>query len=1366
MKQRIFNGLLKKRLQKLMCFILVAACIIGTMNIPVLAAYTATTLDLTNGESISFTTSYSDYNYKISKTDLVNYIQNIPDENIKKNDLGIDKSTFDLSQIDDVRFDYKFNSLFTGISALNNLPDNAWYDKLNTYYDDYFVFRFDDYGSTNYYYDNAYFTTYNEATKSLCDVNFYTDENGKKILAFDLYWEYEEVELNTDKVLFTVDTFDNKNIKIKKSNFLALYNKYSDIQMDIDDISACSLHLYQNVGNPVGIRDVEAIIGDDEYFYFDLGYDYDYYGGNDPEDFKPARIVGMYSNINPVINNYPDGNGKYDINLHLTYVDETYAINDFMGQEINGILNLSHDAGKTIKGNKLTILETDNAEDFDYSFNSSYGENKNTKILIKHNGEVISTINPISTYDSNDFIHDGTKAYFGVIRLDGAACGEESVLLALPSTYEDYTYTGYDIEIETNEWGYDEKVFYLNFDVKTDHKYDEPTAKWTDDKCNFEFDCNYGDSNCTKTEVLPGQVSEKERKEPTCDQDGYIIYTAVCDTTNHEFENGIHECTTNHIHTSDSDPIVLPKTGHTAGEANRENEINPTCVDDGSYDLVTRCTKCNEIMSSEHKIVPALGHTWDDDDWTLVDSSEVTNELLANAENASSLKYEERCKVYKHYCTRYHDAYQLLIEPHKHTAGDAKRENEVNPTCVDDGSYDLVTRCVECNEIMSSEHKIVPALGHTWDDEDWTLVDSSKVTNELLQNAENASSLKYEERCKVYRHYCTRYHDAYELLIVPHKHTAGEANRENEINPTCVDDGSYDLVTRCIECNEIMSSEHKIVPALGHTWDDEDWTLVDSSKVTDELLANAENSTSLKYEDKCKVYRHYCTRYHDAYQLLIAPHQHTAGDAKRENEVNPTCVKDGSYDLVTRCTECNEIMSSEHVIVPALGHIWNNEDWTLLDSSEVTDELLQNAENANDLQYEERCKVYRHYCTRYHDAYELLIVPHQHTAGDAKRENEVNPTCVDDGSYDLVTRCTECNEIMNSKHVIVPALGHIWDDEDWTLLDSLEVTDELLQNAENASSLKYEDKCKVYRHYCTRYHDAYELLIVSHEHELGDCVIENKVDPTCTKDGGYDRVFYCKDCGEELQRDHIVLPKLGHEFGDWYVTKEPTYDEIGIKKHDCIRGDYSETSDIDKLTVQAVIKGTVKDSNGNLFKDATIELENGFKTTTDNNGYFEFKDVEAGTYTLKIKAENSASEFKITIQSPKSVVETTLETDCTTNYNVSNFDVEVNMLLNAKKQPEVIIEDKPKTEQIEKIEIEEIKTEKPVVEELKEIEELVEEKKEEKKEESTEKTEEKPVTDNKPQTGDDNSIYLFILLALLSGNWLVISYLLKKNKKY
>ena len=1054
MKQRIFNGLLKKRLQKLMCFILVAACIIGTMNIPVLAAYTATTLDLTNGESISFTTSYSDYNYKISKTDLVNYIQNIPDENIKKNDLGIDKSTFDLSQIDDVRFDYKFNSLFTGISALNNLPDNAWYDKLNTYYDDYFVFRFDDYGSTNYYYDNAYFTTYNEATKSLCDVNFYTDENGKKILAFDLYWEYEEVELNTDKVLFTVDTFDNKNIKIKKSNFLALYNKYSDIQMDIDDISACSLHLYQNVGNPVGIRDVEAIIGDDEYFYFDLGYDYDYYGGNDPEDFKPARIVGMYSNINPVINNYPDGNGKYDINLHLTYVDETYAINDFMGQEINGILNLSHDAGKTIKGNKLTILETDNAEDFDYSFNSSYGENKNTKILIKHNGEVISTINPISTYDSNDFIHDGTKAYFGVIRLDGAACGEESVLLALPSTYEDYTYTGYDIEIETNEWGYDEKVFYLNFDVKTDHKYDEPTAKWTDDKCNFEFDCNYGDSNCTKTEVLPGQVSEKERKEPTCDQDGYIIYTAVCDTTNHEFENGIHECTTNHIHTSDSDPIVLPKTGHTAGEANRENEINPTCVDDGSYDLVTRCTKCNEIMSSEHKIVPALGHTWDDDDWTLVDSSEVTNELLANAENASSLKYEERCKVYKHYCTRYHDAYQLLIEPHKHTAGDAKRENEVNPTCVDDGSYDLVTRC------------------------------------------------------------------------------------------------------------------------------------------------------------------------------------------------------------------------------------------------------------------------------------------------------------------------TECNEIMNSKHVIVPALGHIWDDEDWTLLDSLEVTDELLQNAENASSLKYEDKCKVYRHYCTRYHDAYELLIVSHEHELGDCVIENKVDPTCTKDGGYDRVFYCKDCGEELQRDHIVLPKLGHEFGDWYVTKEPTYDEIGIKKHDCIRGDYSETSDIDKLTVQAVIKGTVKDSNGNLFKDATIELENGFKTTTDNNGYFEFKDVEAGTYTLKIKAENSASEFKITIQSPKSVVETTLETDCTTNYNVSNFDVEVNMLLNAKKQPEVIIEDKPKTEQIEKIEIEEIKTEKPVVEELKEIEELVEEKKEEKKEESTEKTEEKPVTDNKPQTGDDNSIYLFILLALLSGNWLVISYLLKKNKKY
>lgn len=51
-------------------------------------------------------------------------------------------------------------------------------------------------------------------------------------------------------------------------------------------------------------------------------------------------------------------------------------------------------------------------------------------------------------------------------------------------------------------------------------------------------------------------------------------------------------------------------------------------------------------------------------------------------------------------------------------------------------------------------------------------------------------------------------------------------------------------------------------------------------------------------------------------------HTHTAGEPKQENVVPATCTTDGSYDEVVRCTEDNEIISTEHHVIPALGHKW------------------------------------------------------------------------------------------------------------------------------------------------------------------------------------------------------------------------------------------------------------------------------------------------------------------------------------------------------------------------------------------------------------------------------------------------------------
>ena len=51
---------------------------------------------------------------------------------------------------------------------------------------------------------------------------------------------------------------------------------------------------------------------------------------------------------------------------------------------------------------------------------------------------------------------------------------------------------------------------------------------------------------------------------------------------------------------------------------------------------------------------------------------------------------------------------------------------------------------------------------------------------------------------------------------------------------------------------------------------------------------------------------------------------------------------------------------------------------------------------------------------------------------------------------------------------------------------------------------------------------------------------------------------------------------------------------------------------------EGVISGTLKDTNGNAIAKAVVTLSNGLSTTTDDNGYFEFDNVTAGSYTLTV----------------------------------------------------------------------------------------------------------------------------------------------------
>ncbi|MBQ1522658.1 MAG: InlB B-repeat-containing protein, partial [Erysipelotrichaceae bacterium] len=74
------------------------------------------------------------------------------------------------------------------------------------------------------------------------------------------------------------------------------------------------------------------------------------------------------------------------------------------------------------------------------------------------------------------------------------------------------------------------------------------------------------------------------------------------------------------------------------------------------------------------------------------------------------------------------------------------------------------------------------------------------------------------------------------------------------------------------------------------------------------------------------------------------------------------------------------------------------------------------------------------------------------------------------------------------------------------------------------------------------YSDVKEEILPLADHTPSDPKEENRTEPTCTQDGGYDQVTYCTVCDNELSRIHHMLPATGHTAGETVMENvhEPT----------------------------------------------------------------------------------------------------------------------------------------------------------------------------------------------------------------------------------
>lgn len=237
------------------------------------------------------------------------------------------------------------------------------------------------------------------------------------------------------------------------------------------------------------------------------------------------------------------------------------------------------------------ILAADSARYSDGKLYFTLGEN--TEESIGNTAEITVTL-PTQNYTDFTFRITVTLAVKG----DQQAPAQSDFRLELTSSGSDITaeivteLSGVEFSFDGSDWGaenaaavgHDEFVTgYIRF-AETDILNPSPAASLT-------------------LRSGHGELTHHGRSEPNCISEGNTEYWE-CGLCARYFldEAGTQETALQNV--------VLARTGHTPGEAVRENEIPATCTADGSYDEVTYCTVCSEKYSTEHKTIPAAGHRW------------------------------------------------------------------------------------------------------------------------------------------------------------------------------------------------------------------------------------------------------------------------------------------------------------------------------------------------------------------------------------------------------------------------------------------------------------------------------------------------------------------------------------------------------------------------------------------------------------------------------------------------------------------------------------------------------------------------------------------------------------------------------------